>query len=299
MATVLSRYLDPEVIGQIADNPLHPEGLVIGTLAGAHQSPLSGFAVEFAGHREYLRGDDPRHIDWRLFFRRDRLFIKQYEMETNFVAHLVLDISASMRYGEGDQQKLLYAQRLASVLAHLILRQNDKVSLTTFDQAIREHVPPSGSLAQLHRMMGALDRADPQQKTKLAKCLTELAGKFGRRELVFIISDFLTDLEALEAGLQRLRYHHHEVVLFEVLHHEERTFELAGMVKFAGLEDHDEQLAQTEDIRAAYLDAFSRHRAALEELCHRNRIEYVPVDTSQNLATGLVDYLTHRERVSK
>src|SRR5690606_28920088 len=139
-ASVLSRYLDPEVLTRVADRHFEPQGLVVGNLAGAHKSPLAGFAVEFAGHREYVPGDDPKHVDWRVYFNRDKYFIKQYEMETNFVCHMVLDISSSMRYGEGNQQKLLYAAKMATTLGYSIVRQSDKVSLSTFDTHIRGHV---------------------------------------------------------------------------------------------------------------------------------------------------------------
>ncbi len=134
--TVLSRYLNPEVLGRMAERHIEPRGLVIGNLAGAHKSPLSGFAVEFAGHREYVPGDDPKHIDWRVYFTRDKYFIKQYEMETNFVCHLILDVSASMRYGDERQQKMLYAAQMATTLGYSIVRQSDKVSLATFDEKV-------------------------------------------------------------------------------------------------------------------------------------------------------------------
>ena len=135
--SVLSRYLNPEVLSRVADQHIEPKGLVIGNLAGAHRSPLSGFAVEFAGHREYVPGDDPKHVDWRVYFTRDKYFVKQYELETNFVCHLVLDVSASMRYGEHQQQKLLYAAQMATTLGYSIVRQSDKVSLATFDDRLR------------------------------------------------------------------------------------------------------------------------------------------------------------------
>src|SRR5688500_72537 len=141
--SVLSRYLNPEVLSHVADRPLEPKGLVIGNLAGAHKSPLAGFAVEFAGHREYVPGDDPKHVDWRGYFTRDKLFVKQYELETNFVCHLVLDMSASMRYGEGHSQKLEYAAQMATTLGYSVIRQSDKVSLATFDDKVRGVVPPS------------------------------------------------------------------------------------------------------------------------------------------------------------
>ncbi|MCR9119624.1 MAG: DUF58 domain-containing protein, partial [bacterium] len=127
--SVLTKYLRPEVLSMMADRQFDPQGLVIGDLAGSHKSPLSGFAVEFAGHREYAPGDDPRHVDWRVYYSRDKYFVKQYELETNFVCHLVVDVSASMRYGEDDQQKLAYASQMAASLGYSIVKQSDKVSL--------------------------------------------------------------------------------------------------------------------------------------------------------------------------
>jgi uncharacterized protein (DUF58 family) len=297
-ASILSRYLDPEVLSRMADRHIDPQGLVIGNLAGAHKSPLSGFAVEFAGHREYVWGDDPKHIDWRVYFTRDKYFIKQYEMETNFVCHLVLDVSSSMRYGEGSQQKLLYAAQMASTLGYSIVRQSDKVSLATFDEQIVGFVPPSNSMSQVVRMTEHLDQIQPVQKTRMADCLSELTSRMRRREIVLVFSDFFTDLPPLERALQRMRYHRHEVVLFHVLHHDELNFQFEGMIKFVGLEDTDELLMQPEDLRAAYLRVFQRYEKQLEDLCQRNRIERVRVDTSRNMGEVLVDYLNQRSLVS-
>jgi len=297
--TILSRYLDPEVLSRIAGRRIEPRGLVIGNLAGAHKSPLSGFAVEFAGHREYVWGDDPRHIDWRVFYKRGRYFVKQYEMETNLVCHFVLDTSASMRYGEGPRQKLRYAAQMIASLGFAIIRQSDKVSLATFDEKIRGVVPPSNSMAQVLRMTELLDQSEPVHKTAMADCLSELAGRMRRREIVMILSDFFTELDALESALQQMLFHRHEVVLFQVMHHDELVFEFDRMTKFVGLEVPDELLAQPEQIRRAYLQAMQRHNERLEDLCQRNRIERILVDTSLDMGTVLVDYLNHRSRLNR
>lgn len=297
-SSVLSRYLNPEVLAQVADRPIEPRSLVLGNLAGAHKSPLAGFAVEFAGHREYVIGDDPRHIDWRVYYKRDRYFIKQYEMETNFVCHLLLDVSASMRYGEGKEQKLAYASQLAATLGYSIVRQNDKVSLATFDDKVRGYVPPGNSMSQIVKMTNHLDEIQPVEKTRMADCLTDLTGRMNRREIVMIFSDFFTDLESLEVALQRLRYERHEVVLFQILHHHELKFEFEGMVKFLGLEVADEFLTQTEDIRRGYLNALERFETVFTDLCHRNRIERIVVDTRNAMSDVLMDYLAERQRLS-
>jgi uncharacterized protein (DUF58 family) len=297
--SILSRYLDPAVLGQIAARPLEPQGLVIGNLAGAHRSPLSGFAVEFAGHREYVPGDDPKHVDWRVYFTREKYFVKQYELETNFVCHLVLDISASMRYGEGRQQKLLYASQLAVALGYSIVRQSDKVSLFTFDDRLRGSVPPGNSLAQIVRMTELLDQTQPVEKTSLAACLGDIAGRLGRREIVLVISDFFANVAELEPVLQRLRYSRHEVVLFHLLHHDELTFELDGMVKFVGLEVPEELLAQTDDLRRGYLVALHEQHEQLQEIVHRNGCERVLIDTSLPISDQLIAYLNRRSMLAR
>lgn len=299
MQTVLNRYLDPEVLGHVAERHLNPRGLVIGNLAGAHKSPLAGFAVEFAGHREYTPGDDPKHIDWRVYFTRDKYFVKQYELETNFICHMVLDVSASMRYGEAGEQKLLYAAQMATMLGYSIVRQSDKVTLSTFDSKVRGFVPPSNSMDQIVRMTHHLDEIKAEEKTAMADCLNEIAGRMGRREIVMIFSDFFTNLDDLEPILQRLRYSRHEVVLFQVMHHDELAFEMDGMVKFVGLEVPDELLAQTDDLKRAYLAAVKKFNDSFQEMAQRNGCERVLVDTRRSMSELFIDYLNQRSMLNR
>ena len=297
--SILSRYIDAEVLGKVQGTPVKPRGLVMGNLAGAHKSPLHGFAVEFAGHREYVIGDDTRHIDWRVFYKRDKYFIKQYEMETNFTAHLVLDVSASMRYGEEKQQKMLYAAQMLTTLGYSIIKQSDRVSLSTFDEKVRGYVPPGNSMAQVQRMTEHLDEIEPKEKTDMAECLSEVAGRTGRREIIMIFSDFFTDLDDLEKVLQRFRYQQHEVVLFQVLHHDELAFNFDGMIKFIGLEVPDEILMQPSELRKAYLAALNRFNDRFEEICQANKVERLLVDTSTGMGEFLFDYLNTRGLVRR
>jgi uncharacterized protein (DUF58 family) len=292
--SVLSKYVDPETLSRLAGRGLEPRGLVAGTLAGNHKSPFSGFAVEFAAHREYVPGDDPKHIDWRVYFTRDKYFIKQYEMETNLVCHLVIDTSASMRYGEGPKQKLAAAARLATTLGYSVIRQGDKVSLATIDESVLAFVPPSNTMAQIVRMTERLDAVEPVRKTRLPECLLDLCGRMGRRAIVLVFSDCFTDVERLEGALQRLRYSRHEVVLFQMLHPDELEFRFEGNVKFRGLEIDAELLTQPAELRKRYLEALGRFNDRLEEACLRNRVERVVVDTGRNPAEVLVDYLNTR-----
>ena len=297
--SILSRYIDAEVLGKVQGTPVKPRGLVMGNLAGAHKSPLHGFAVEFAGHREYVIGDDTRHIDWRVFYKRDKYFIKQYEMETNFTAHLVLDVSASMRYGEEKQQKMLYAAQMLTTLGYSIIKQSDRVSLSTFDEKVRGYIPPGNSMVQVQRMTEHLDEIEPKEKTDMSECLSEVAGRTGRREIIMIFSDFFTDLDELEKVLQRFRYQQHEVVLFQVLHHDELAFNFDGMIKFIGLEVPDEILMQPSELRKAYLAALNRFNDRFEEICQANKVERLLVDTSTGMGEFLFDYLNTRGLVRR
>ena len=191
--SALSRYLRPEVLNHLSNRSLKPRQLVEGTLTGDHKSPLHGFAVEFAGHREYVPGDDVRHLDWKVYFRHERHVIKQYEMETNLVCHLMLDVSESMRYGQGDTNKLLYAARLAITLGHLIVKQSDKVGLTLFDEQILDAMKPSNTMAQVLQMATSIDRITPTRKTRIGSSLLDLAARAGRRGIIVVLSDLLVE----------------------------------------------------------------------------------------------------------
>jgi len=291
---ILTRYIQPDVLSRVEQYTFAPTGLVEGTLAGAHKSPFHGFAVEFASHREYSAGDDIKHLDWKVYYRSDRHVIKQYEMETNLVCHLMLDVSASMRYGDEDKQKLLYASRMAVTLGYLIVERSDKVSLTLFDEAVRASLRPSNTMGQILKMTEQLDQVTPVNKTKIGPSLLDLAGRAGRRGIVVILSDFFVDLADMEKAIQRLRYDKHEVVLMQVMHHDELHFNIPGMVKFVGLEDEDIFLTRPDDIRVAYLDALKKHADELDRICEANRCERVVCDTNRNMAELFADYLQQR-----
>lgn len=294
MKTILSRYIDPAVLALVADRHFEPRDLIVGNMAGAHKSPLSGFAVEFAGHREYVPGDDPKHIDWRVFFNRDKYFVKQYELETNFVCNFVLDTSASMRYGSGAEQKLEYASRLAMTLAFSVIRQSDKASLALFDDHVRNFIPAGNSLEQILRMCDQLNRYEAREKTNLGDCLNELASRLGSREIVMIFSDFFGNLAELEAGIHRLRFDHHEVLLFHVLHEDEVRFPFDGMLRVIGLEgDGDIPLAAA-DLRDEYLNQFRSFCAGLKAIAEQNHCEYIQSKTDRPLADLLSNYLNER-----
>ncbi len=291
---ILSRYIQPEVLTRIARIKFEPNQLVEGTLAGAHKSPFHGFAIEFAGHRDYVPGDDVRHLDWKVYYRHRKYLIKQYEMDTNLVCHLMLDVSASMRYGEGDAQKLLYASRMAVTLANLIVEQSDRVSLTTFDERVVNSLAPSNSLSQIINMSQMLDQIEPIKKTHIGPSLMDLAARAGRRAIIVIFSDFFADLDDLNDAVQRLCYDNHEVVLMQVLHNDEIEFNMPGTIRFVGLEDDREIDACPDDTRKTYLDAMTQFNDRLESIAKANQCERLVCDTSRDMAVLFADYLHSR-----
>jgi len=298
-SAILNKYIRPEVLSQLTRFKLDPRQLVEGNLAGAHKSPFHGFAVEFASHREYVAGDDLRHLDWKVYFRHERHVIKQYEMETNLNCHLILDVSASMRYGEDDEQKLLYSSQIATTLAYLVVEQSDRVSLTTFDNKTRGYLPPSNNMGQIIRMTESLDQVRSVNKTNIARTLGEVSAKIGRRSIVVVISDFFVEIDDLEDALQRLRYDNHEVVLMHVMHKDELQFDMDGMIRFIGLEDPDQLLTRPHDIRDAYLEAVEKFMVDFQTLCDANRCEYVLCDTSRDLGATFAQYLQQRSQAGR
>lgn len=290
----LSRYIHADVLARVGQLEFVPRGLVEGTLAGSHRSPFHGFAIEFAGHRQYAPGDDLRHLDWRVFFRSRRYVIKQYEMETNLVCHIALDASASMRYGEGEQNKLAYASRIAATLAYLVIEQRDRTSMSVFTDQLIARLPASNSPSQLIRLTGLLEGTEAADKTSLARPLLELAAGAGRRSIVVLLTDAYGDLGELDAALQRLRFDRHEIVVFQVLHRDEIRFDLPGLIRFVGLEEDVSLIARPDDIRRQYLAAFEAHQKALADVCHANQAEWVVAPTDRPLADLLADYLQSR-----
>ncbi len=290
-------YLQPDVIARAQALGVKARTVVEGLRVGDHKSPFRGFSVEFVQHREYVPGDDTRHIDWKSYGRSDRYTIKQYEQETNFAAHILLDASRSMLYGEGDTNKLEYAKLLAAALAYLVIHQRDSAGLAIFDQAWRNVLPPSGQPGHITTILHALENCRPAEKTSIGPLLHDLAQQIRRRGLVFVISDCLADVEPLLSGLQHLRFDGHEVTVFHVLHPDETTFPFDGNVKFDYLEGPEHVLTRPHLLRPAYLRALRAYLDELQVGCERNRCDYVRLDTAQPLGEALAAYLARRLRV--
>ncbi|HXG61344.1 MAG TPA: DUF58 domain-containing protein [Planctomycetota bacterium] len=294
-----SAYLRPDVVGRAEALGLRARTLVEGLRVGDHKSPYHGFSVEFAQHREYVPGDDVRYVDWRVWGRSERYVIKQFEQETNFYAHLLLDASRSMLYGEGEQNKLEYAKTLVASLAYLIVAQRDGAGLYVFDAAWRAQLPPAGQPGHVQEILRTLESVEPREKTAIGPLLHELADRLRRRGLVFLITDAFDEVPPLLDGLRHLRFQGHEVILFHVLHPDEIAFPFDGMVKFDGMEEPVHLLTRPRLVRPTYLRALEEWLHELRQGCEAHRVDYVLVDTSRPVAETLTGYLARRLRVRR
>ncbi|MCS7020531.1 MAG: DUF58 domain-containing protein [Gemmataceae bacterium] len=290
--------MKPEVLARAEALGLKARRIVEGLRVGDHKSPYKGFSVEFVQHREYVPGDDIRHIDWKSYGRSDRYTIKQYEQETNFTAHLLVDASNSMRYGSGPSNKLEYAKLLAASLAYLILRQRDAVGLRVFNTEVVAELPPSSQLGHLNSLTRTLEEIQPQERTAIAPLLDRVADQVRRRGIVILISDCFEEVEPLLTGLRHLRFRGHEVILFHILHHDEVEFPLDGNIRFVALEGMEELLTQPHLIRPAYLRLVQQYLRDLRKGCEASGVDYVQMLTNRALGNALAEYLARRLQTS-
>jgi len=291
------QYLDPAALARVKNLSLVARSVVEGFITGLHSSPYKGFSVEFAEHRKYTPGDNPRHLDWRVLGRTDRLYIKQYEEETNLRAQILLDSSASMAYGEPPSiTKLQYASYLTAVLAYLMMRQQDAVGMTTFDTQVRLDLPARSSPRHFDEMMSHLEAIKPGRPTSLGTTLHRLADRFKRRCLIILISDLYDDPEAVEPALHHFHYKRHEVIVFHVLDHAEITFPFRDTASFVDMETGERLQVDPAYVRDEYrrqLDAFiDRYR----KICADCQFDYVLTDTSVRFDSMLSRYLEKRTR---
>ncbi|MGD8451665.1 MAG: DUF58 domain-containing protein [Phycisphaerae bacterium] len=287
-------YLKPEVIAGLRGLDLRARTVVSGVLSGMHRSVWRGQSVEFAQHRPYVAGDDIRHVDWRLFGRKDRFFIKQYEEETNLRCHIVLDVSRSMAYGSGPLSKFEYGACLAAALAYLLVRQNDAVGMITFDHAVRRKLPDATGRAQLANVVALLEDSQPDEETDVGAVFHQIAEELRRRSLVVLISDLLASSADVASGLEHICLSGHELVVLHVLDEHEWTFPFVENTQFEGLEEGVRLLADPQALRASYLAALRRFSAHVRGICLKHRADYVPVSTGDPLDAVLSGYLSRR-----
>lgn len=290
------RYLDPEVLAKISALDLRARLVVEGFVSGLHRSPYHGFSVEFAEHRQYVQGDDLRRLDWKVFGRTDKLYIKQYEEETNLTLHLLVDASESMdfRFGSAGMTKFDYAATLAAALAHLALGQSDAVGLTVFDEKIRETIRPSNNPAHWKSLVRALEGAVGPRKTSIGDAMAETAERLPHRSLVVLISDLFDDPESVLRGLQRIRYGRHEVMALQVVDPAERDFPFDSPTLFEGLEQTGRMVVEPRSLKRRYLDEFEGFVRKIQRGCRELHIEYAMFDTSERLDVALSSFLASR-----
>jgi uncharacterized protein (DUF58 family) len=288
------RYLDPLILAKVRGLELQARLLVEGYLSGMHKSPYHGFSVEFAQHREYVPGDDIKHIDWKVYGRTGRYYLKQYEEETNLVCWLFVDVSESMQYRSGEVSKYDYACMSAAALAYLTLHQQDSVGLVTFDNQVRQFLRPSSQPSHLKEVVQVLNQGTTVQKTSLAPIFHDAAERINRRGIIMILSDLFDDVANLMAGLRHLRYNRHEVVVFHVMDPAELEFPFQEATLFRGLEQYPELLTDPRALRRGYLNEVRGFISELQNGCRGQNIDYVQLRTDASLGVALSSYLAHR-----
>lgn len=294
MTQTSRRFLPPEAIARISRLEVLARNVVEGFLSGLHRSPYFGQSVEFAQHREYAPGDDIRRIDWKVWSKTDRYYIKQYEEETNLRTTLLVDLSESMQFGSGELNKYEYACRLAASLSYLLIRQQDSVGMMTFDNAVRSTIPPSSKQNHLQSILSSLDVQKPAKKTDLQTLLGQVADQQTRRGLIVLISDLFVDRAGLFKGLKLLRTRGHDVMVFHVMDDEELDFNFAGTTKFEGMEEMGDLICDPRSLREGYLAAVTAFVDDIRRHCTRQMIDYQTIRTSEHLDAALAHYLTHR-----
>lgn len=296
MTTDSRKSLHPEVIKRIGRLEVRARHIVEGLLSGMHRSPYFGQSVEFVQHREYVPGDDLRRVDWKVWAKQDRLYVKQYEEDTDLRCCLLVDVSASMEYGHGAMTKYDYAATSAAALAYLLLRQQDAVACVAFDQRVRQTVPLRTSTSHLTTIVRALDAKEPQNKTHLHQVLSRVAETYPRRGMMVLISDLLVNPADMLRGLRLLRQLGHDVLVLHVMDDDELDFPFARPSRFEGLESDEQLTCNPRALRAGYLEALGRFLTEVRRGCARDNVDYALIRTSTPLDAALTEFLRHRQR---
>lgn len=286
---VSAAHLDPETLAQLQGLELRARTIVDGYLAGRHRSRYRGQSVEFTEHREYTPGDDLRYVDWKVFGKTDKVYLKQFEAETNLVCYLLVDVSESMVYRSDSSalSKLEYAECLAAALSYIVLRQRDSVSLATFDVNVRDWVRASDNPAHLQQLVQVMERTEPKGKSDLGRTLHEVSQRFERRGIVVVLSDLLGDVDSLISGLKHLRHQRHEVKLMQLLDPAEIDFQFDRTTLFRGLETLPAVMVEPRSVRQAYLAALKAFFERIEVGCRSLQIEYQRLRTDEPLDVAL------------
>src|SRR2546425_4976244 len=293
-----NRFIDPKVLMKIQNLELVARSVVEGLVKGLHRPPSLGFSVDFAAYRQYMPGDEIRRIDWNVYARSDRLYIKLYEGETNTRVLVVLDISGSMNYGSGEIKKIDYARILAACLTYFAHHQRDGVGLLTFDTQIRAHVPASRRRGQLLTILSEIDRIQPTEQTEFRKPLRFLAEYLTRRGVIVIISDLYDEPDNIIAGLKALKAKGNDIIVFHIMDNFELTFPFEDMAQFEDMETKKKLHVIPEYLRKQYLVILNEHMERIRKELSGTRIDYCLMDTSKPLDSGLFTYLAARSKSS-
>ncbi len=291
------KYLEPKTLAKIGALDLRARLIVEGFVTGMHRSPYKGFSVEFAQHRPYTTGDDIKYIDWKVFGRTDRHYIKQYEEETNLQVMLVVDASESMAYAgraTPDWRKFDCAISIAASLAYVALHQQDSAGLAVFDSKVRRLIRPSNNPRQWRTIIDELTTTPRDKKTTISHVLDEMAEELRHRSLIVLISDLFDDPAAIAKGIRHLRYRRHDLIVLQTLDHDELTFPFETTTLFEGMEEPSQVVVEPQAIREAYLRELAQHREAVRQQCHALHVDYVQIDTSQPLDVSLPGFLATR-----
>jgi uncharacterized protein (DUF58 family) len=291
------RFLHPEAIKRIARLDLRARHIVEGFLSGMHRSPYFGQSVEFLQHREYVPGDDLRHVDWKVWARQDRLYVKQFEEDTNLRCTMVVDVSRSMQYGNGTLNKYEYAATIASSLAYLVLQQQDAVGCITFDEKVRMRIPIRSKRNHIHSVIESLNVETPRDKTDVYDVLRTITETVPRRGMIVLVSDLLGDVDGILKGLKLLRQRGHDVLVFHVMDDDELDFEFNGPMRFDGLESDDFLNCNPRALREGYLEALNDFLDRVRRQCAQNIVDYALIRTSDPLDAVLAKYLSSRMSV--
>lgn len=292
----LQRFLDPQTLNKLKGLEFKARMIVEGYVSGMHKSPYHGFSVEFAEHREYVPGDDLRYVDWKVFGKSDRIYLKQYDEETNFSCHLLVDTSESMLYKSDKAMfsKWEYAQHLAAALAYLIVHQQDAVGLATFDTSVRQFLRPGSTGSQLRQLCHLLENSPTNGESTIGPIFHELAERIKRRGVVVILSDFFDDPESLNMGLKHFWHRRHDVVLLQVIDPAEQDFTFVDPTLFKGLEGLGEQLTEPRALRKAYQSEFEGFLRSIRAGAHDLHMDYVLIRTDRPLEVSLHEFLSRR-----
>jgi uncharacterized protein (DUF58 family) len=296
MTTASKRSLRPEVIKRIGRLEIRARHIVEGLLSGMHRSPYFGQSVEFLQHRQYAPGDDLRRVDWKVWAKQDRLYVKQYEEDTDLRCCLLVDVSGSMEYGSGPLAKCDYAVTAAAALAYLLLRQQDAVGCAVFDAGIRQAIPFRTSTSHLTTIVRALETKEPRDKTQLYGVLARIAETYPRRGMMILISDLLVDPDDVLQGLRLLRQLGHDVLVLHLMDDDELDFPFARPARFEGLETADHLTCNPRALREGYLESLDRFLATVRHGCARDNIDYALIRTSMALDAALTAFLSSRQK---